>query len=68
MPGDAQTVQVSVEDGVVTLTGSMERWSTSDFAGRLARQTPGTVSVKNHLSYGFDDRSLSGPGMTFGVA
>jgi hypothetical protein len=26
------------------------------------------VSVVDRLTYGFDDRSLSGPGMTFGVA
>ncbi|WP_285688767.1 BON domain-containing protein [Actinoplanes sp. NBRC 103695] len=61
-------VEVTVTDGVVTLSGKVERWSTTELADRAARQTLGVVSVVNRLDYTFDDRALVGPGMITGIA
>jgi CBS-domain-containing membrane protein len=65
---DSAEVQVDVNNGVVTLTGQVERWSTADIASRLIRQVPGVVEVVDHLTHEFDDRNIVGPGMAFGVA
>ncbi|GLY99601.1 hypothetical protein Acsp02_68540 [Actinoplanes sp. NBRC 103695] len=53
---------------MVTLSGKVERWSTTELADRAARQTLGVVSVVNRLDYTFDDRALVGPGMITGIA
>ncbi|MFG1605240.1 CBS domain-containing protein [Actinoplanes sp. NPDC049265] len=65
---DAKGVEVTVTDGVVTLTGKVERWSTTELADRVARQTLGVVAVVNRLDYTFDDRAIVGPGVITGVA
>lgn len=46
---------VTVRDGVVTLSGIVDNRSEADRAGELARSTPGVVDVRNHLRYAFDD-------------
>ena len=61
---DANTVQ----DGVVTLTGRVDRISTKDIADRLIRQIPGVVAVVDELEYDYDDRNILGTGMAFGSA
>jgi predicted transcriptional regulator len=64
----AGTVQVEVVDGVVTLTGKVERWSTTELVDRLIRQIPGVVEVVDKLTYELDDRNSLGAGLGFGAA
>src|SRR5919199_718438 len=63
----SRTVQVRVSEGVVTLTGAVDRWSTTDLADRLTRQVAGVVDVVSTLSYDYDDRSI-GTGVPSGIA
>jgi CBS-domain-containing membrane protein len=65
---EAKTLQVEVADGVVTLSGRADRWSTTDVADRLTRQVAGVVSVVDTVDYEFDDRNVLGTGIGFGVA
>lgn len=52
-------VDVTVHDGVVTLTGQLERRSTVRLALRLAAQVSGVVEVVDALGYAVDDIPLS---------
>ncbi len=61
-------VRAEVTEGVVTLTGRVDRWSTTDIADRLVRQIPGVVDVVNQLEYDFDDSNVLGTGLAFGIA
>ena len=63
-----ETVRVTVSDGVVTLTGSVDRWSTTDMAARLTRQVAGVVDVVDKLEDDYDDRTILGTGMGYGIA
>jgi len=65
---EAGTVQASVEGGVVTFTGSVERWSTTDIIDRLTRQVAGVVDVVDELAYDYDDRAILGTGIAYGIA
>ncbi|MEJ3747015.1 CBS domain-containing protein [Actinomycetes bacterium KLBMP 9797] len=60
------TVRVSVQDGVVTLTGELEQRSAALTALRLTEAVPGVVAVENKLSYLYDDTALET--MTYGGA
>lgn len=51
-------VHVQVSEGVVTLTGKVDRSSTADAAGYVTRQVPGVVTVVNTISWVFDDRQM----------
>lgn len=42
-------VRVRVEEGVVTLTGTVERWAERRSAGRIAGATPGVRRVRNRV-------------------
>ncbi|MET7470771.1 CBS domain-containing protein [Micromonospora sp. NPDC005686] len=53
-------VDVTVERGVVTLTGQVERRSTAQLAVRLARQVSGVVEVVDALGYAVDDAPMAG--------
>jgi len=64
---EANTLSATVEEGIVTLSGSVERWSSADLAIRLIRQLPGVVDVVSTVEFAFDDRNLLTPGI-FGVA
>ncbi|NMO57831.1 CBS domain-containing protein [Actinoplanes sp. TBRC 11911] len=64
---EANTIAVAVDDGVVTLSGNVDRWSSADLAARLIRQLPGVVDVTSTVGFAFDDRNLLTPGF-FGVA
>jgi CBS-domain-containing membrane protein len=66
--GDGKTVQAEVADGVVTLTGQVDRWSTLDVTDRLIRQIPGVVAVVDQLGYDYDDSNILGTGIAFGAA
>jgi hypothetical protein len=63
-----KTVPVEVADGVVTLTGRVDRWSTADITDRLTRQIAGVVDVVDKLDYEYDDRDIFGAGIAYGVA
>ncbi|MDX3458593.1 CBS domain-containing protein [Streptomyces sp. ME02-8801-2C] len=53
-----RTVTVSVQDGVVTLAGHVERRSEKSIALGMAGRMDGVVSVVDHLSYRIDDTHL----------
>lgn len=63
------TVEVDVYDGVVTLTGQLERRSDAAVAVAMTRHLDGVVDVVDNLTYRFDDRHAqpAGPAM-HGVA
>ena len=50
------TIDAAVQDGVVTLTGQMERRSDIPVALDMTRRLDGVVDVVNHLSYRIDDK------------
>ncbi|MFC8846035.1 MULTISPECIES: CBS domain-containing protein [unclassified Micromonospora] len=52
-------VDVTVHDGVVTLTGQLERRSTVRLALRLTAQVSGVVEVVDALGYAVDDLPLA---------
>ena len=51
-------VEVTVTEGVVTLTGHMERKSETEIALSMTRQIDGVVDVVGHLTYRLDDERL----------
>lgn len=55
------TVTVTVDDGVVTLTGRTDRYTTARLAVKLTQAVPGVVAVVDQLGYEFDDRKLATP-------
>ncbi|EFL29911.1 CBS domain-containing protein [Streptomyces viridochromogenes DSM 40736] len=57
LPPDA--VDVDVHEGVVILTGQLERRVDASTAVEMCRQTDGVVAVVDHLTYRFDDPRLS---------
>jgi CBS domain-containing protein len=65
---DGSSVSVAVVDGVVTLSGTVDRWSSADIVERLSRQVAGVVDVRSSLAYGFDDRDLRGVRLGTGSA
>lgn len=54
---DPDTVTVTVHDGVVHLSGQLERRSLITVAERLVMAVEGVVAVEHNLSYGEDDMS-----------
>ncbi|MDB1087306.1 CBS domain-containing protein [Streptomyces sp. ACA25] len=52
------TVKVTVDDGVVTLAGVLERSSEVPIAARMTSQVDGVVSVVNQLTHRLDDSHL----------
>lgn len=59
---DEDLVDVSVANGVVTLTGTLPRRSEVDMAMRLSQAQPGVVGVVGDLRYEFDDLAAAGSG------
>lgn len=53
-------VAVQVSDGVVTLTGHLDRRSSVEIAEKLARVVDGVVDVKVDISHRWDDSKLTG--------
>jgi len=68
LAANAKGVTVAVAEGVVTLSGRLDRWSTTDVAVRLTRQVAGVVEVVDELAFDFDDRYMVAPGLVYGVA
>jgi CBS-domain-containing membrane protein len=58
---DPDTVGVEVRDGVVTLTGQLERASLIPILVNLVRGLDGVVGVVDRLSFEFDDRTITVP-------
>ncbi|MEV4702856.1 CBS domain-containing protein [Actinoplanes sp. NPDC049316] len=59
VPGaDEKSVEVSVHDGVVKLSGRLERRSATLTAVALAAQIPGVADVADELGYEFDDSAV----------
>ena len=58
---DPDTVAVEVRDGVVTLTGQLERRSLIPITVSLVRGLDGVVDVVDRLSFEFDDRTITVP-------
>jgi CBS domain-containing protein len=56
---DPALVRATVDDGVVTLTGSVSRRSTAAIAVRRTGEVPGVLAVHNALRYDFDDDALA---------
>ena len=57
---DRSTVDIEVVDGVVTLTGHVDRRSTAAVVVAFALGTPGVVDVVDRLTYDEDDSAHSG--------
>lgn len=57
---EPRAVTVKVHDGVVTLVGRIDRYSTARLAVKLTQAVPGVVEVVDRLGYEFDDRKLAG--------
>jgi CBS domain-containing protein len=55
------TVQATVEEGVVTLTGRTERRTTAVAAARLTEAVPGVTDVVNRLAFDVDDTIATAP-------
>ncbi|MCK8437233.1 CBS domain-containing protein [Streptomyces sp. D2-8] len=53
-----RTVDVDVHEGVVTLTGRLERRSEARSAVLMCREMDGVVAVVDHLTHRFDDSRL----------
>lgn len=58
---DPATVQVRVEEGVVYLEGTVDRWSDKELVERWVAGIDGVVGVCSQLAYRFDDRHLKEP-------
>jgi CBS domain-containing protein len=56
---DPFSIEVSVEDGIVTLSGDVEQRSTADIAAKLTGEVDGVVAVVNELSWVFDDTAAT---------
>jgi CBS-domain-containing membrane protein len=52
---DPQSINVTVQRGVATMLGRLERRSEVEIAGRLAPGIPGVVEVRNRLDYAWND-------------
>jgi osmotically-inducible protein OsmY len=58
---DPDTIGVQVRDGVVTLTGQLERRSLIPIAVHLVRGLDGVVEVVDRLGFELDDRTITVP-------
>ncbi|GIH07884.1 hypothetical protein Rhe02_59510 [Rhizocola hellebori] len=55
---DPLTVQVVVENGVVTLHGEVDRKSTAQIAAHVTRRVPGVVQVVDQVTWNYDDITI----------
>jgi CBS domain-containing protein len=58
---DPDTIDVEVRDGVVTLTGQLERRSLIPITVSLVHGVAGVVDVVDRLGFEFDDRTITVP-------
>ena len=64
LDAERDAIEVTVNGGIVTLSGTMDRASTAAHAVRLARAVPGVVDVVGKLHWRVDDTSPIGVGQT----
>ena len=62
---DTSTVQLAVQDGVVTLSGQVERRTLIEPLVTAVRSTAGVVAVHDNLTYRHDDRFIQYPGASY---
>ncbi|MEU8819165.1 CBS domain-containing protein [Actinoplanes sp. NPDC048796] len=55
---EGTTVTAAVVDGVVTLSGRVQRYTSAEIAERLTRQVAGVVEVRSELGHDYDDRQF----------
>jgi CBS domain-containing protein len=56
---DPSAVKVEVHEGVVTLTGNLDRKSTAELAVHVTKTVPGVIRVVNQLTWEYDDTSVA---------
>jgi CBS domain-containing protein len=56
---DPLAVEVGVADGVVTLSGEVDRKTTAEIAVRITKSIPGVISVVDRLAWSYDDTVVS---------
>ncbi|MEU4689956.1 CBS domain-containing protein [Actinoplanes sp. NPDC023714] len=64
----AGSVKARVVDGVLTLTGRVDRRSTAERAVAAARQIPGVAAVTDRVAFDYDDNWLEGAVSPLGIA
>jgi CBS domain-containing protein len=65
---DPRTVEVAVDDGIVTIDGKVETHSLADIARRMIADVPGVVDIVDRLEWERDDAHLvRGRGYAFGT-
>lgn len=56
---DPLTVKAAVHDGVVTLTGTLDRRSTAEIALHVTKSVPGVIRVVDDLTWEYDDTNVT---------
>jgi CBS domain-containing protein len=59
---DPDAFQVSVTNGVASISGAVERRSTATIVEHMVRMVPGIVSVDADIKWSLDDRNIEAPG------
>ena len=54
-----RSLQVEVDEGVLSIAGTADRRSTHDIALRIVSRVPGVMEVRDHLRYAIDDSKTS---------
>jgi CBS domain-containing protein len=60
---DPATIEVGVREGVVSLSGALDRRSTAEWLASLVRRIEGVVTVESDLRWDLDDREIRLPEM-----
>jgi CBS domain-containing protein len=60
---DDNPIEVTIDRGVVTIDGTVDRRTTARMVASVAGSTPGIVRVVDRLSYRYDDTKLVEPGL-----
>jgi CBS domain-containing protein len=61
---DPLTIRVDVAEGIVTLSGTVDRKSTTEIAVHLTKGVPGVVAVVDELLWEYDDTAVdAAPGL-----
>jgi len=58
---DPALFSVDVTDGVVTLSGGVDRRSTAEMVARMVEMVPGVVGVNAEIAWKVDDRKIDAP-------
>jgi CBS domain-containing protein len=58
---DPETLDVTVQNGEVTITGEVEAHSDARVLAKLVQRVPGVVSLDSQLSWGYDDLARKPP-------